>query len=652
MSIRTFVGDFETTVYEGQEFTEVWASACVEMHTENVVIFGDIDSTFDFLVKLGCNVDIYYHNLKFDGSFWMSYLLKRGDFTQAYIKHPGETIDVDWIEDKDMQNNTFKYLISEMGQWYSMTIKINNHIIKIKDSHKLLPFSVKRMGKSFKTKHQKTEIEYTGFRYANCPISAEERQYIANDVLVVKECLEILFSEGHNGVTIGSCCLKEFMKTYDKNDYKAMFPNIYEIELDKEVYGSANAGEYIRKSYHGGWCYVVKGKEECMKFDGCTADVNSLYPSMMHSESGNLYPIGKPTFWKGNRFPLNVKQPGIYYFVRLRTRFKLKDGKLPCIQVKSSLMYSGKEWLTTSDVWDAEQGRYFDHYIGFDGEVKQSIVEMTITMTDYQLIQEHYDLYDTEILDGCWFYGEVGIFDEYIDHYKKIKITSKGAVRELAKLFLNNLYGKMATNMNSSFKVAYLKENGVVGYATVCKNDKTPGYIPCGTAITSYARNFTIRAAQKNYHGVHKRGFCYADTDSIHCDLHPDELVGVPLHDTDFCKWKLESQWDMATFTRQKTYIEHIIAEEGKMVYPYFVVKCSGMPDKCKNLLKLSMSDKTVEDLQNEGVWDKLTESEKEFVKEKRTIQSLKRGLKIPSCLKAKTIVGGVLLQETTYEMR
>ena len=73
----------------------------------------------------------------------------------------------------------------------------------------------------------------------------------------------------------------------------------------------------------------------------------------------------------------------------------------------------------------------------------------------------------------------------------------------------------MASNTNSSFKVAYVKENNTIGFFTVPANDKQPGYIPVGAAITSYARNFTIRAAQKNYHSVDEPGFIYADTDSL-----------------------------------------------------------------------------------------------------------------------------------------
>ena len=90
-----------------------------------------------------------------------------------------------------MPNNSFKYSISDKGQWYNIIIKVNNHFIEIRDSLKLLPFSVKRIGQSFGTKHKKLDMEYTGFRYAGCNITEKEKEYIANDVLVVKEALEI-----------------------------------------------------------------------------------------------------------------------------------------------------------------------------------------------------------------------------------------------------------------------------------------------------------------------------------------------------------------------------------------------------------------------------------------------------------------------------
>ena len=644
---RYFMCDFETTVYKGQVNTEVWASASVELFTEDVNIFHSIEEQFNYFVSLNCNIVAYYHNLKFDGAFWLSYLLIDLGYDQAYRKLKDNTTDVEWLREKEMKNKSFKYSISDKGQWYSIIIKVKDHFIEIRDSLKLLPFSVKRIGESFKTKHKKLDMEYTGFRYAGCTITEKEREYIANDVLVVKEALEIMFQEGHNKLTIGSCCLAEYKHIISKEDYITLHPNVYDIQIDEKQHKYDNAGEWLRKSYRGGWCYLVKGKENKIFTNGTTADVNSLYPSMMSSESGNKFPVGKPRFWSGNFIPDEAIRDNRYFFVRIKTRFYLREGMLPFIQIKSSLLYKGTEALETSDVYDKATGQYYPYYRDKDGNLRDTRVELTFTMTDYKLFLEHYEPVDFEILDGCWFYAEIGIFDQYIEKYKKIKLESKGALRELAKLFLNNLYGKMASSTDSSFKIAYVKDDKSIGFIPVLQKGKEPGYIPIGSAITSYARNFTIRAAQKNYHGLNERGFIYADTDSIHCDLEPHEIVGITTHDKNFCCWKLESQWDTAVFTRQKTYIEHITHEDCEPIdKPYNNIKCAGMPQKCKNLFDLSMQG--YEEVEDDG----FTEEEREFLREKRTITDFKVGLKVPGKLRPKRIRGGVLLVDTPYEMR
>ena len=60
---KYFMGDFETTVYKGQVNTEVWASACVELFTEDVKIFHSIGEQFDYFISLKLNIIVYYHNL-------------------------------------------------------------------------------------------------------------------------------------------------------------------------------------------------------------------------------------------------------------------------------------------------------------------------------------------------------------------------------------------------------------------------------------------------------------------------------------------------------------------------------------------------------------------------------------------------------------
>lgn len=646
---RVFVGDFETTVYANQEDTEVWASASVELFSdEEPKVFHSIDEQWEYFLSLHTNLIVYYHNLKFDGNFWLSYFLTQMEYKQAYKNLNEDGTLVAWKDEKDMLNKEFKYVISDMGQWYSITVKIHNTTIELRDSLKLLPFSVREIGESFKTKHRKLEMEYTGFRYAGCEITDEEKKYIANDVYVVKEALEIMYNQNHTKLTIGSCCLQEYKNITGKEDYDVMFPALNTMSIDPELYGSSNVDEYVRHSYKGGWCFIVKAKANQIKRNGTTADVNSLYPSMMHSESGNAYPVGLPKFWKGNEIPDEALKPNRYYFVRIRTRFYLKKNMLPFIQIKGNYLYKGTEALESSDYYDRKTNKYYTQYYDRHGVLHDTRVTLTLTMTDYILFREHYDVVDFEILDGCYFFSRIGIFDEYIDKYKEIKLKSKGALRTLAKLFLNNLYGKMASSSESDFKIAYVKDDGSIGFRSIPANDKKIGYIPCGSAITSYARNFTIRSAQQNYYGENERGFIYADTDSIHCDLRPDELRGIKVHDKNFCCWKLESCWDEGLFVRQKTYIEHVTMEDLQPIdKPYYNVRCAGMPQRCKDLFLKSMTD---DDDKDDAT--KYTEPQLEFLKTKRTLADFKIGLTIWGKLIPRRIKGGVLLVETTYEMR
>lgn len=645
-----FMGDFETTVYEGQEKTEVWRSALVEFYTEDVKIYHSINETFEVLEQLKGNNLIYYHNLKFDGSFWLDFLLKNSEYEQAFINPEV------FYDDKEMPIKSFKYSISDRGQWYYIIIRTANGYIELRDSLKLLPFSVKKIGEDFKTKHQKLEMEYTGYRYRGCEITDEEKEYIRNDVLVVKEALEIMYLQGHNKVTIGSCCLTEFRKGYNAFEYKDLFPDLTQFDLNYEEYGRHNADEYIRKSYKGGWCYIVKGKEKQVKKNGLTADVNSLYPSMMSSESGNYYPVEWPIFWKGDYIPKEcteswlmnsygelVNVPTKYFFVRIRTHFYIKDNMLPFIQIKNSISYLGTEYLETSDITIGD--KRYDRVLHRDN-IEDTRVTLTLTCTDFYLLLKHYNLEDFEILDGCYFRTKKGLFDTYIEKYRKMKLEAEtSAVRTIAKLYLNNLYGKMAMNTNNSYKIAKLVDDTVVFY-DVHSETKKPGYIRIGSAITSYRRNFTINARQANYYGKDKPGFIYADTDSIHCDLPLEKMKGIKVDDKAFCCWKIENEWDYAFFSRQKTYIEHTIKKDGEPCKPFYLVKCRGMPQRSKELFIDSFSDE----------WkkheDDYRENELEFLKKKRTIKDFDVGLKVPGKLRPVRIPGGQLLVETTYEMR
>lgn len=642
-----FMGDFETTVYEGQEKTEVWASGLVEIKegadVKDCIIHNNIDDTFKYLKSLRRNVTVFYHNLKFDGSFWLSYLYENG-YKYGLTIEEGKTKRK---KPKEMVNKELTTFISDRGQWYTITVKTSSAVITFVDSLKLLPFSVKEIAKGFNTKYQKSVIEYTGFRFAYGEITDEEREYLARDLLIPAEALNHLFKSGFKKKTIGSNALHEYKNILGIHNFNEIFPDMSRMESPVQ---DRDLDNYIRNAYHGGWCYVVEGKENKVFKNGCTADVNSLYPSVMHDKN-KFYPVGRPKFFYGN-IPEHIEnREDIYYFIRIKTRFYLKENYLPFIQIKGTPYYNPVENLKTSDV--KIKGKYYRNIRNLNGDLEECKPILTLTKTDYILLKEHYNLEDTEILDGVYYHTLPGniLFGDYINKWAEIKKNSKGARRMQAKLALNSLYGKYSTNRNSSWKLP-INNNGVLDFEIVEEQDKKLIQVSVGAAITSYARDFTIRAAQQNYYGKDEPGFIYADTDSIHCDIPVEYLTGIEIHDKNFNCWKIENEWDEAIFVRQKTYIEHNIKADGVECTPYYNIKCAGMNDKCKDLLRLSLGDSTITLNDFIKKYIKIDNEQLEFIKEKRDITDFKKGLTIRGKLLPKLIKGGTILIETYFSMR
>lgn len=597
------VADFESVVYEGQESTEVWSFAIKQLYTHDTVVFNNIVDGMVYLIKLSKsnNVKCFFHNLKFDGSFILQYLLtnkkyKHGLYTDGTLKKPNK-LDI-W---------EFNYLVSVRGQFYNINLCTGRHKLTFVDSVKLLPFSLKKIGEEFcnqykKLEMEKLEMEYEGKRYAGWKISDEEMAYIEADVDVLCEAMEIMQNEGHTKMTIGSCCVHEFKNTFIMGDYDDVFPDCSKIDLPCGI----TAHEYTRLSYKGAWCYLVPEKADKVYHGGVTLDVNSLYPFVMLDGD---YPVGKPHYTDNYNEFINIqKRKNIYYFVRFKCKFEIKDGFLPFIQIKNSLAYKSNEMLTSSSIYDV------------DGNVIENPeIELCMTCTDFLRFKDFYNITYFSFLDCICFTSVKGLFESYINKYKKIKETSQGAKRMLAKLYLNNLYGKLATGIDSSYKVAYLQD-GVLKWRIVDESNKKPMYMPVGSAITSYARDYTIRHAQANYHGIDKPGFIYADTDSCHMDLSIDKCVGFKLDKNIFGCWDLEKEWDVGYFVRQKTYAEH--DKDG------WSITCAGMPQKCKDIF--------VDGL-NSG---------------KYTIEDFTHGLQIDGKLSFKQIKGGPILYSNTFTLK
>lgn len=555
MSTKTirYAGDFETITDPAD--VRVWGACLVDIDTAETAFIGNsIESFFDFLREK--NTVVYFHNLKFDGEFILSYLLRNG------YKH-NDTHD----------GGTFETLITDDGVFYSITVYFEKKKKKYKkvvfyDSLKKLPFKVSVISKAFELKDQKLKIDYDAPRPVGHELTAEERAYIVNDCRIVAQALKIQFDKGLTKMTNASDALNGYKDVIGKAFFEKWFP-VLPVELDDD----------LRQAYRGGFTYLTPRFKNKHVYGGITLDVNSLYPSVMYDR---VLPYGYPMYFEGayepdERYPI--------YIQHLKCCFKLKPGHIPTIQKKGSGRFVETEYLSSSI--DA---------MGIDEPV-----ELYLTTPDMQLFLDHYDIYDEEYINGYKFKGAAGMFKDYIDFWMHIKETTTGAMRQLAKLMLNSLYGKFATNPHARKKVPFMDEVGVVRYELDEPELRDPVYTAMGAFITAYAREKTIRSAQQ----VFDR-FIYADTDSLH--LVGEKLPeGLDVHPTKLGAWKHEGTFVDSKYIRAKTYIEtmrertksadlrtyarilnktfDVWRDSDAILYHDMKVTCAGMPDNVKELV-------------------------------------------------------------------
>ena len=566
--MKRFTADFETSTWEENE-TWVWAwSLCDIENPDHVDIGNSIESFFE-RIKKETNPYVYFHNLKFDGEFILYYLITNG---------------YEWVESKDKRNKTFSTLISDMGLFYSIEVyfEVGKKTKKVTfiDSLKIINQTVESMPRTFKIEENKLEIDYNLRREKGHILTQEEQDYVRNDVVIVAKALSYLFNMGLTKMTAGSNALSEYKTITKLNRFRNLYkPLNYDIDRD------------IRKAYRGGFTYLNPIYKNKTVASGEVLDVNSLYPSVMYKE---ILPFGEPFFFSGK-----YEEDKVYplYIQRLTCCFRIKDGKIPTIQIKHS--------------------RFVDNeYLTYSGEEP---VALTLTSIDLKLFFEQYDVWDLTFESGWKFKGMRGLFTTYIDKWITVKnestISGNKGMRQVAKIMLNSLYGKFATSLDVQSKIPYI-ENDIVKYRLSEKSTKDGVYLPMGAFITAYARDKTIRTSQaiKDY-SIKKYGidmYCYSDTDSIHTILPIDELKQFcEIDDVKLGAWKHESHFTRAKFIRQKTYLEEIDGE--------IKITCAGLPQRC---------------------YDQVT------------WENFREGLKVDGKLAFHHVKGGVILRETEFTIK
>lgn len=514
-----FTADFETTTDPLD--CRVWACGICSIDETHSFKYGNSLEWFIEFAKNNIGSTFYFHNLKFDGEFILCYLFEHG------YKHVTNR--------KKLKTKTFTTLISDKGQFYSLEICFNKDDNKtekiiIYDSLKILPFSVEAIAKGFNLPISKLEIDYDEKREIGHILTPREIVYLRNDVKIMAMALLTLFNQDLRQMTQGSNALYDYKKIVGKKNFSKWFP-IPDYDFD------------VRQSYKGGFTYCDPRRQGQDIGAGIVLDVNSLYPSVMYYQP---LPYGEGIFFEGKYKPDKLYNLYVQMFT---CQFELKENCIPTIQLKNNLSFMPTAYLSSSE--DEE-------------------VTMCLTSVDLELFFEHYHVYNITWHSGWKFKSTTGLFKDYIDKWNTVKMEStlngNKAMRTLAKLMLNALYGKFALNPNVQSKIPYY-DNGIIKYALGEKETRNPIYIPVGTFITAWARHKTITSAQKVYDR-----FLYADTDSLHL-IGTEIPKGLEIDPVKLGAWKHESTFTRARFVRQKTYIEEIDGELN--------ITCAGMPSLC-----------------------------------------------------------------------
>lgn len=537
-----FSCDFETTTVEDD--CRVWAFACCEIGKPDNFIYGNsLDEFMKWCANWEKNYKCFFHNLKFDGEFIVNWLLDNG---------------FEYVEDKkDRHDKSFTTLITDMGQWYQITVwfKIHGHHtnkVVFQDSLKILNFSVDAIAKGFNLPLSKLTLDYKAFREKGHELTSDEVEYIKHDVEIIARALDIMFKQGLNKMTIASDALDSFKKMTPQ--FRKIYP-----KLSKEVDAD------IRQSYKGGFTYVSEKYAGVEVGEGVVLDVNSLYPSRMKLE--NL-PFGEPIAFEGK-----YESDAIYdlYVQKLSCIFEVKPDKIPSIQIKHSMSFMPNEYIKSSG-----------------GE----IVTLCLTNPDLELFFEQYNVEVIEWQGGYKFKSINGVFNKYIDYWTEQKIQAKkdGNAPQylIAKLMLNSLYGKFGTGLTGRKKYPVIID-GEVHYAMTDEEDKAGVYLPVASFITAYARKYTIETSQmiRDWSTAHhgKDAYLYSDTDSIHANLSKEDLQIlsdiIKIDDYELGAWKHESSFKKAKFIRQKCYIEQDY--DGKIN-----VTIAGFPKKLAHLINFN----------------------------------------------------------------
>lgn len=433
---------------------------------------------------------------------------------------------------------------------------------------------------------------------------------VPDKVKYVIDAVNYLDSCDVTGITIGGACKtqalgyikknRELLDKYKIGDGKyakqlidILFPNLeYKIDGQYQKVLSKDGTKkipvtvwyYVHDAYRGGLC-ICEHENEIVDENITVMDINSSYCYVLHSKSGNRYPVGQPAF----SYKRLKDDRDLWYIVDVDVRLDLKK--------------DGINFLEISDF--------------------HSTHKLKLTCTDLDLLYDNYNVYYMKEQSFLYFKTEIGLFDDYIDFWYNIKQTAErgSALYRIAKLMLNNLHGRFGIK---PYGDVYIYEDASLNKSKV-KNKIPTFYIPIGAACFSYARKKLIEAIKYN-----KIRFNYSDTDSMHIKGSVEDIKYIKIDDSELGAWKVEHICDRVLYLGKKRYIMHELKKDGR--YDYKIV-WSGVDRRTAGILRAALhcgdgSEKMKQAVINAKGY---TEEEKSYILKGITFEDILSGSRPPN---------------------
>ena len=474
-----YYADFETT--QPNQYGEVRVYLWCLAISERKVYHGyDINTYMAFLENR--RAIIYFHNLKFDSSYIVNYLLS---------------------------NNIEFDICEKQGTIYS----IKFWDIELRDSMNFLPMTLKQVGETFCSKYKKLEYDDYSKPYDYKPNNYDIK-YCKYDVLTLREGLSNYLTELTN-VLNENGCPKTAKKVKKKlTNAGIAYEAFKEISLIESVCERTTRAMYnlIKPAYSGGYVYA-KG--------GCYQVGNGIKEILMLDEN-SMYPdkYANAPMPIGNHFTINqedIFNEDYFCIIDISIKFHLKEGYIPIIG-QGYNKQGGTIYMSDSD----------------------DFINLVITSIDFKYILKFYEC-DWIFNSGIAWRTKRGIFKTYADIFMKVKAESTGPRREVAKKLLNMCYGKTAMSGVMEKKKYYINELGTVSsiITEIEEDDNMLQYFQVGISICANARGDLFDKCEK----VGCNNVLYTDTDSIKFICNDRKVLDkINIDDKKLGCWKVEGE--------------------------------------------------------------------------------------------------------------